>query len=352
MRNKGLLIVNLGSPVSSEVKDVKPFLTEFLMDKEVMDVPWLIRFPLVHGLIVPRRAENSAKAYQTIFTKKGSPLRFYTEDFIEQIKASLSSSYGQIDFAMRYGDPSIESRIGEFVERGVSELTVIPMYPQFAKSSTRTVLKEIYRAAMKHKSSLRVKVLRDFYNDKAYVNSFVHIIQAEAKNFKPDHLLLSYHGLPESHVMEFGQNACFKTLSCCEKITKENQLCYRAQCFASSRAIISSLAPEFGVSISFQSRLGKQEWIKPYTDKEISNLFDKGVRRLLVACPAFVTDCLETLEEIAIRLREDFISLGGEDLRLVPSLNAHPYWTKAFSEMISEKEPCLNDLSQVLEEVK
>src|SRR5690606_5816007 len=135
------------------------------------------------------------------------------------------------------------------------------MYPQFAKSSTRTVLSELDRVIAKHNASLKVKVLRDFYEEKAYVESFAHIIREEARSFNPDHLLLSYHGLPESHVKEFGKNACFKTLSCCEQITEDNQFCYRAQCFASSRAIISSLSPEFGVSISFQSRLGRQEWI-------------------------------------------------------------------------------------------
>lgn len=352
MKSRGLLIVNLGSPASPDVKDVKPFLTEFLMDKDVMDVPWLLRFPLVRGLIVPRRAENSAKAYQTIFTERGSPLRFYTEDFIDQVKSHLSSSFAHIDFAMRYGEPSIRTRVEEFIERGGRELIVVPMYPQFAKSSTRTVLSELDRVIAKHNASLKVKVLRDFYEEKAYVESFAHIIREEARSFNPDHLLLSYHGLPESHVKEFGKNACFKTLSCCEQITEDNQFCYRAQCFASSRAIISSLSPEFGVSISFQSRLGRQEWIKPYTDKEISNLFDKGVRRLLVACPAFVTDCLETLEEISIRLREDFIALGGEDLRLVPSLNAHPFWVKSFSEMILERQSSFKDLSRVLEEVQ
>lgn len=352
MTNRGLLIVNLGSPEKPAVDKVKPFLTEFLMDKEVIDKPWIFRFFLVRGIIIPARLKNSTEAYKSIFTERGSPLKFHTEDFIQAIKGHLSSSFKRIDFAMRYGSPSIESRVKEFIDAGVAELIVVPMYPQFAKSSTRTVLNELKHTLLKHKNSkLEVKVQRDFFDENAYVNSFAHIINEEAKAFRPDHLLLSYHGLPEDHVKQFAPNVCFQNSDCCARITEENKLCYRAQCFASSRAIIKALNPDFQVSVSFQSRLGRKEWIKPYTDKEIEKLVESGVRRLLVACPAFVADCLETLEEIAIRLKEDFIKLGGGDLRLVPSLNAHPYWVKSFGDMVLDKAPSLKALDQVLKEI-
>lgn len=345
---KALLLINLGSPESPEILDVKSYLKQFLMDEEVIDIPWLFRWPLVHWVIVPSRVRNSAHAYEKIFTPQGSPLKFITEAFTQQVRQS-TKKFDAVEYAMRYAVPSVPSVVEELVKKGISELVVVPLYPQFAKSSTRTALKEVRSSLLRQGFPLsKVKVLRDFFVSEAYTSSYAKAIQEDIENFQPDHLLLSYHGLPESHVKEFAPSTCFQNKNCCDQIHNENRLCYRAQCFASSQKILKSLDKKISASVSFQSRLGRQEWIKPYTDMEISRLIENGVKNLLVACPAFVADCLETLEEIAIRLKEDFVSLGGKDLKLVSSLNTRPYWVKSFTEMMEEEEQNLSSLLEVL----
>ncbi|NCN95227.1 MAG: ferrochelatase [Bdellovibrionales bacterium] len=349
MNGKALLVVNLGSPSSTEVKDVRDYLNQFLMDGDVIDIPYPLRLLLVRGIIVPFRAKKSAMAYKEIFTEKGSPLVTHTRDFTEKLGRKLRAHFQSVDFAMRYGQPGLEEKILELNKRGCSDLTVLPMYPQFAKSSTRTIFKEIQRILKKHKiSEMNVRTWIDFFGEEFYYKSFAKVIEEQLEAFKPDHLLMSYHGLPASHVKEFAPQNCFKTPHCCSTLSKANRLCYRAQCFDSSRKIASRL-PDLDWSIAFQSRLGKQEWIKPYTDVEIEKLLEKGVKRLLVACPAFVCDCLETLEEIAIRLKEDFISMGGEDLHLVPSLNAREDWVDSCADYI--KSSRFQPLEQALQEV-
>jgi|FLYM01.1.fsa_nt_gi protoporphyrin/coproporphyrin ferrochelatase len=356
MDKSALLIVNLGSPNSTQLKDVKSYLNQFLMDGEVIDIPWVIRFPLVRGLIVPRRAQNSAEAYSQIFTERGSPLKYNSEDFVNGVRKKMKGRFNHTVLAMRYGEPSIESQVKSLINEGVENLFVVPMYPQFAKSSTRTVLYELRRVLAKHNNSFqRVKVLRDFYDKDFYIKSFSKAIFEEIQSFKPDHLIHSYHGLPEKHVKQFAPNSCMRKPDCCDQLSDKNRLCYRAQCFESSRRMTDELSKQ-GIhipwSISFQSRLGRQEWIKPYTDHEIERLVKKGVRRLLVTCPAFVADCLETLEEIAIRLKEDFIKLGGEDLRLVPSLNSRPDWIDAFSKAVRSESVNFPPLENVIRETE
>lgn len=355
MSKRGLLIVNLGSPETVEVSDVRSYLNQFLMDGEVIDLPWFFRFLLVRGIIVPSRAKKSAEAYKQIFTDRGSPLKFHSEDFVALLRQNLSDDFSKVELAMRYGSPSLENQIDRLIANSVNEIFIVPMYPQFAKSSTRTVLYEVERALAKHKNSnLKAQVVLDFYSEDFYIEPFAKAIREEINSFNPDHLMLSYHGLPERHVKEFAPSSCFK-FECCSRMTSENRFCYRAQCFESSRLILQKL-DQMGYSlphtVSFQSRLGREEWIKPYTDQEISRVIESGSKRLLVACPAFVADCLETLEEIAIRLKEDFISLGGEDLKLVPSLNARMDWVEDFSKAIkSQKMPFMN-FDQGLKEVR
>jgi ferrochelatase len=350
MAKRALLIVNLGSPDSPKVKDVKRYLGQFLMDRDVIDMPFPLRLILVKGLIVPFRAKNSAHAYTKIFTPRGSPLKFLTEDFTHALKEELHGEFHRVEYAMRYAHPSIAEKLEELANDGIRELVVAPMYPQFAKSSTRTVLSEVARVIRKNRiTALKAVTIRDFFHEPCYYESFSQALQEEVKTFRPDHLLLSYHGLPESQVKEFAPAHCFTTPECCAALSKENRLCYRAQCFESSRLIMKSV-PDLKHTVSFQSRLGRKEWIKPYTDLEIHQLRAQGVKRLLVACPAFVADCLETLEEIALRLKDDFLRAGGEDLKLVPSLNARPYWVKSFAGFL--KSTSFEDLERVLQELK
>lgn len=356
MSRKGLLIVNLGSPETVEVSDVRSYLNQFLMDGEVIDLPWFFRLFLVRGIIVPFRAKKSAEAYTQIFSDRGSPLKFHSEDFVALLRQNLSDDFSKVELAMRYGTPSIESKIDQLIKDSVDEVFIVPMYPQFAKSSTRTVLYEVEKSLKKHNNSnLKARVVLDFFTEDFYIETFATAIKEEVESFNPDHLMLSYHGLPERHVKEFAPSSCFKSSDCCSKMTSKNRFCYRAQCFESSRLFLQKLS-QMGVSlphtVSFQSRLGREEWIKPYTDHEINRLVENGVKRLLVACPAFVADCLETLEEIAIRLKEDFISLGGEDLKLVPSLNARPDWIFGFSDALKNQKMPFIDFKQGLDEVK
>ncbi|MAV90811.1 MAG: ferrochelatase [Bdellovibrionaceae bacterium] len=349
MNKKALLIINLGSPASSKVEDVKPYLNQFLMDGEVIDIFYPLRAFLVKGLIVPFRAKKSSEAYKEIFSERGSPLLFHTKDFVEKLGPKVQPNFQCVEYAMRYGEPSIESKIKELHDRGCSDLVVLPMYPQFAKSSTRTVLKEIQRVLGKIKATeMNVRTWVDFFSEDFFIQSFVSVIKEEMESFKPDHLLLSYHGLPESHVKEFAPNSCFRTPHCCSTLNKGNRLCYRAQCFETSRKIHSKLPP-IDFTVSFQSRLGRQEWIKPYTDLEIEKILEKGAKRVLVACPAFVADCLETLEEISIRLRDDFKSKGGEDLKLVPSLNSREDWVDSCAQFFKTArfQPLLQTLNKV-----
>lgn len=349
MSKKALFIVNLGSPNSTEVSDVRAYLNQFLMDEDVIDTPWILRFPLVRWLIVPSRAPKTAKAYAKIFTRRGSPLKFHTSDFVNRLREHYRrkvvlknnengnvTSYTAITFAMRYAQPSILNALIDLRTKNVSEIHLVPMYPQFAKSSTTSVVKEVTRC-LKRMNWQGVKVieLKDFFQEPEFLESFQSQIQKSIDSFQPDHLLLSYHGLPEAHVKETSPNHCFKSENCCDKVSEENRYCYRAQCFATTRGIVQGLRNAPSYSISFQSRLGRKEWIKPYTDLEISELVKQGKKRVLVTCPAFVADCLETLEEVGIRLKEDFIKLGGEDLKLVPSLNSEEVWIPNFAKMVS-----------------
>lgn len=347
MAKQGLLIVNLGSPNSTQVKDVKKYLKQFLMDGDVIDIPWVYRYPLVNWIIAPFRAPKSAHAYEAIFTERGSPLKFHTQDFTEGLKPFLKNEFQEVRYAMRYAEPSIPSVLKDMKANGVEEFYILPMYPQFAKSSTRTVLTQANNEKLE-----KAFTLLDFFSDPEFIASYQTQIQRSIDEFKPDHLLLSYHGLPESHVKEFGRGHCLVSKTCCEVITEKNRFCYRAQCVATSNHLLRGLPKDLSHTVGFQSRLGRQEWIKPYTDKVILDIAKQGKKRVLVACPAFVADCLETLEEIGIRLKEDFIKSGGEDLRLVPSLNSEDFWVKAFSDLIKRRKKAFLPLKNALEKVQ
>lgn len=330
MARRGLLLINLGSPRSPEVPDVKEYLNQFLMDPYVIDIPTPLRFLLVKGLIVPRRAANSAEAYKKIWTEQGSPLVCITRAFAEKVKRTMHNQF-DVRWGMRYGDPSIREALEEW---DIDELWVVPMYPQFADSSTNTALEEMIQHVP---ANLRVKILKDFFVHPAFVQSEVHRIQAHLDQYKPDHLLLSFHGLPEHHMRKRHPEHCLKDPGCCETVGEHNRFCYRAQCLATARAITTDLNfPRTNVSVSFQSRLGRRPWIKPYTDYVITALAQQGVKTVAVSCPSFTVDCLETLEEIQIRLKEQFLEAGGKDLRLIPALNDDDYWVQNFCKMVQE----------------
>lgn len=324
--------MTLGSPAEPTTGAVRSYLTEFLTDPLVIDIPTALRQVLVRGWIAPTRAPKSAAAYQKIWTDEGSPLLVFTKQFAEKVRAQLENRF-DVRWASRYGEPNIYDTIKGWE---ISELYVVPMYPQYASSSTLSALNELRSAIQEAGLKVKLRVLRDFYDEPEFVQSQSRQIREHAERFQPDHYLLSYHGLPLHHLQKLHPLHCDVAPACCEKVDTKNRWCYRAQSMATSRALVSALGLSAEkVTISFQSRLGRRPWIKPYTDEVLPELVKNGVRRLLVSCPSFVADCLETLEEVQIRLREQFKSLGGQELKLVPALNAEDFWVQDFSQMLT-----------------
>ena len=330
----GVLIINLGTPDAPTPPAVGRYLKQFLMDKWVIDIPAILRWILVHILIVPKRKFASAEAYEKVWTKKGSPLYFHSQEFCAKVENHLGDKF-LVRLGMRYGNPSIPAAIEYFKKAGVKELVVMPLYPQYAESSTRSSLEEVERALRSDSFSPRVKIVPPFFDSVGFIKAYAQEIR---KSLAQDsHLLLSYHGLPERHVQktDLTKNHCLKSPNCCDKMVDANRFCYRAHSFATSRA----LATELGLSknqysVSFQSRLGRAPWIKPYTDFLYKDLIAEGKKNIVVASPSFVADCLETIEELGMRLREDFIRDGGEKFDLVPCLNSSDPWVHAATDLI------------------
>lgn len=255
-----------------------------------------------------------------------------TQEFAEKVKTTLGNRY-DVRWAARYGRPSIEFHLQNW---DISELFVVPLYPQFALSSSQTAINKVKEVVRGSGKDIKMFFLRDFFAEPEFVHSQTLQIQEVAKEFKPDHYLLSFHGLPEHHVTKIHPNRCLSRVGCCEKVGKSNRWCYRAQSMATSRALQSALnLSAEKITVAFQSRLGRRPWIRPYTDEVLPKLVEDGVRRLLVSCPSFLADCLETLEEVQIRLREQFIELGGQELKLVPALNAEEFWIDDFCQMLT-----------------
>ncbi len=333
---KAAILLNLGTPDSPRPSDVRKYLREFLMDPYVIDIPYLARFLLVYGLILPTRPKKSAEAYQKIWTPKGSPLLFHLSDLTEKVQNLLGASW-LVRPAMRYGSPSIESTFEEFQDLGLEEVTLLPLYPQYSLAATESSIQECLRVSKKIIPHVRLRFVEPFYRDEGFIQSFAEVARENLKDYSFDHLLFSYHGLPERQVKKTDSSGthCLSRKECCDEINPSNQKCYRAHCFVTTQKLVRELKLEpHQYSICFQSRLGRTPWIKPFTDELLQELPKKGVKRLAVICPAFVSDCLETLEEIQIRGREDFLRYGGEDLKLIPSLNSSDVWANAVKQLI------------------
>ncbi|GGH95507.1 ferrochelatase [Pseudomonas fluvialis] len=333
MSDHALLLVNLGSPASTSVADVRRYLNQFLMDPYVIDLPWPLRRLLV-GLILWRRPAASAHAYQSIWWDEGSPLVVLSQRLTDAVRPLWP--HGPTELAMRYGEPSIAGTLQRLAEQGVRRVTLAPLYPQHADSTTTTVIEEARRAIAQHSLPLRLQVLAPFYDQPEYLDALV--ASAEPYLQQPfDHLLLSFHGLPERHLHKADPSGkhCLRSADCCQQAPAEVlQRCYRAQCLRSAAAFAERAGLTDGQwSVGFQSRLGRAKWIEPYTEERLDELAAAGVKRLLVMCPAFVADCIETLEEIGDRGREQFIAAGGEELVLVPCLNTHPRWVEALASL-------------------
>lgn len=324
---RGLLLINLGTPNSAEVTAVRSYLREFLTDRRVIDLPALTRYILVYLFILPFRSKKSAHAYQTIWTEKGSPLLCHSKNLVTELEKSNSANY-KIALGMRYGSPSIKTALDELSD--CDSITLLPLYPQYSSAATGSSINAVMDILSVKEVIPSLQVIRDFYNHPAYIDAQAKIIAASIDN--STHLLLSYHGIPERQVLKSG---C-KTV-CAEACPATSVHCYRAQCYETTRLLAKQLGLKAGqYSTAFQSRLGKTPWIKPYTDEILIELANKGIKKLAVSCPSFVADCLETLEEIGLRAKEQWSELGGEEFILIPCMNSDPIWVNAIWSIIEQ----------------
>jgi ferrochelatase len=331
--SKAVLLVNLGSPDSPSVPDVRRYLNEFLMDERVIDTPWLLR-RFVVGMILIKRPAESGHAYDKIWTKDGSPLVVTSKHVQAELQQRLSVP---VELAMRYQRPSIESAVKNLAAQGAQDVLLIPLFPHYAMSSYETAVVRVQELAAKHAPGMKLTVQPPYYDHPDFIAALV----ASAAGFLKqdyDHLLFSYHGIPERHLRKSDPTGChcLKVENCCEVASPAHATCYRAQCFATTREFVKLAGiPKEKYSISFQSRLGKDPWLKPYTDYELVRLAQEGKKRMVVICPAFVSDCLETIEEIGMRGCEDFMKASGREYTRIPCLNEHPLWIKALENMVN-----------------
>lgn len=334
MGKQAALLINLGSPASTSVADVREYLREFLTDERVIDKTF-VRKVVVPQLILRTRPKESAAAYGRIWTDDGSPLIVTTEN---QRKAVAESVSVPVYMAMRYANPSIPDVLQQMVDDGVDSAFVIPLYPQYAMSSYETVVVKVMDAIRDGGLALDVDFQQPFYNDAEYLDILANSMRPYVEKGM-DKLLFSFHGIPERHlcVSDPSKAHCLQSPNCCDKANPAHATCYRHQCFQVVKEVVQrlQLTPE-QYFVSFQSRLGRDPWLRPYTDYTLEEWAQNGVRSVKVACPAFVTDCLETLEEIAMEGRDSFIENGGESLELIPCLNEDPRWIRWMSQRIEQ----------------
>lgn len=333
---KGVLLVNLGSPNSPDPKDVKPYLDQFLMDKYVIDVPFLLRALLVRGIILRKRPEESAHAYSKIWWDEGSPLIVLSQRLHKKVKQKTELP---VALAMRYGKPSIETGLQELYDQGVTEVLLFPLYPQYAMASTLTILVEAEEIRKKKFPNMVLTDVPAFYDKPDYIKVLADSIKKSLEGFEYDHLLFSYHGIPERHIRktDVTKSHCKINSTCCVTPSAAHKFCYRHQCYETTRLVVEQLGlPEDKYSLTFQSRLAGDKWLEPYTDVEINKMPAKGIKNLAVVTPAFVSDCLETLEEIAMRANDDFKEHGGEKFLAIPCLNDNDDWVQVLANWVNE----------------
>jgi len=332
---KGLLLVNLGSPDEPTAPAVRRYLREFLSDPRVIDIHAAGRWLLLNLVILPFRPAKSAAAYRKVWLDDGSPLLVNSRALEREVRSRLGAGW-KVELAMRYGKPSIADGLARLNAAAVDDIVVLPLYPQYAASSTGSTLEEVFDRSGERWVVPNLAIVPPFYDDAGYLDAFAAVGKPVLAADTYDHVLFSFHGLPERQVVKTDETGghCLKSASCCDAIVPANRNCYRAQCYATARQLAGRLGlGAEGYGVSFQSRLGRTPWIRPYTDIVLPELAKKGKKRLAIFCPAFVADCLETLEEIGIRAREQWEGLGGERLTLVPSLNAVPEWSHAVAEL-------------------
>lgn len=335
----GVLLVNLGTPDSPSVPDVRKYLREFLMDGRVIDIPFVSRAMLVNLIIAPFRAPKSAKVYKQVWTERGSPLKFYSQDVTALLQQQLGNEYA-VTLGMRYQNPSIASALDQFKNKGLEQIIVIPLFPQYASATTGSVYEEVMKLISSWQIIPQVSFVNYFLNHPKFIEAFAALGKKHINEHRYDHYLFTYHGLPERQIRKGDcTNTCLQN-DCCATWHAMNRHCYRAQCFETTRLLAKALGiSETNYTVSFQSRLGKDPWIKPYTDEVIMVLTRKGVKSVLAFSPSFVADCLETTIEVGEEYKEVFEKNGGKHWQLVESLNNSPLWVDALTDIVKAHVP-------------
>ncbi len=334
MNKTGILLINLGTPDDTSIKSIRRYLREFLLDPRVLDLPTLLRYLLVYGIILPFRPARTAKAYKKIWQPDGSPLRLHTEALETALAKQLGDDYCVVA-AMRYGNPSIASALAKL--SGCKKIIVLPLFPQYSSAATGSAIEHFFEQIKANWNLPEIQIIHEFYQAPVFINAYAETI----KSHMPDtetYLLFSYHSLPERHLDKSHCQASCNRMSACPSMSSNNAFCYRAQCYRTSELIAQQLdlsAERY--STSFQSRLGRIPWIQPYTDKQLTALRKQGIKNIAVVCPAFVADCLETLEEIGIQAQEQWHELGGEKFTLLPCLNTDESWVNGLAHMLKQK---------------
>lgn len=337
MAKTGVILANLGSPDSTEVKDVRRYLNEFLMDGRVIDIPFIARTLLVRGIIVPFRAPKSAEAYRTIWWKEGSPLITISRQLQKAVQEHLPIT---VELAMRYGNPSPKAAYDNLLAANpdLEEVIVFPLYPHYAMSSYETAVEYMKEVHEKYHYSFKLSFVDAYYNNEEYIHSLAESIKPYLEQ-EYDQILFSYHGIPGRHLRKTDptKQHCLMVNDCCNVASPAHSVCYRHQVFETTKLVTEKLGiPKSKYALSFQSRLGKG-WLEPFTDIRLEHLPKEGVKKLLILCPAFVSDCLETLEEIAERGKETFMEAGGESYTMIPCLNTSPLWVETVAGLINSK---------------
>lgn len=339
MAKRGIVLMNLGSPDSTSVKDVRKYLNEFLMDERVIDKPYLLRFFLVRGIISPIRAPKSAKAYRSIWWPQGSPLIELTRQLQQKVQKKTSDP---VVISMRYGNPTPDAAYKELLQQSpeLEEVVLLPLYPHYAMSSYETAVEHMIAAHKKANYAFDLKVVAPYYKNKSYIDALAESIKPHL-NQEFDQLLFSYHGIPESHIKKSDTTGChcMQVENCCYKASESHKTCYRHQLTMTTELV----AKKLGLSkdkwqISYQSRLLRDPWLAPSTQERLQQLPGEGVKKLLVVCPAFVSDCLETLEEIQVEGKKEFLHAGGESYEYIPCLNIDDNWVNTIMELVNEVE--------------
>ena len=333
-KQTGILLINLGTPDLCTPRAVYAYLKQFLNDPRVIDLPGLLRWVLVNALIIPLRYKKSTQAYRQVWTSKGSPLLVYGQALVEALKQRLPEDFS-IELGMRYGNPSIESALTKL--RHCQKIIALPLFPQYSSAATGSAIEDLLTHLSSSWNIPDLSVISSFYDNPGFIQAYAQIIREALADKKIDRLIFSYHGLPERHLNKSGCQASCSRVEPCPALGPLNAYCYRAQCYESSALIAAALGMQASdYSVSFQSRLGRTPWIKPYTDELLPELRRQKIKSIALVCPSFVADCLETLEEMNMQAREQWQQIGGEEFIMIPCLNDHPFWVNALAQLLKE----------------